>query len=431
MKGNFQTILVVIFMAAALFGILVFAGIIKLGSNKNDAGALGTVVLWGTETIQKVSADLEAFNKANPTFIVKYVQKYPETFDNDLLEALATGTGPDMFFISDDLAYKYSNKIYTIPYASYPLATFKNNFARAGEVFLTSKGMLAFPITIDPLVMYYNRSTLDANNIVYPPATWNEFQNLVPVLTKKDDSNKIIKSTVAMGQFSNVLHAKDILVTLFMQLGNTISSEKNGISSSALEASNGKYDISTVLKFYTDFADPLKDVYSWNKSFQNSQEEFSAEDLAFYFGFSSEASSLISKNPNQNFFVAQMPQVKDSNMKLTYAHVGGIAIAASSKNFNTAFIATSLLATSDFAKNYAKTIGVAPARRDLLVAKQTEGFLPVFYSSALISTSWLDPSTSNTDDIFKNMVENVLSNNMTPIESIKDSDGKLNLLFNK
>ena len=418
-------------MAAALFGILVFAGIIKLGSNKNDAGALGTVVLWGTETIQKVSADLEAFNKANPTFIVKYVQKYPETFDNDLLEALATGTGPDMFFISDDLAYKYSNKIYTIPYASYPLATFKNNFARAGEVFLTSKGMLAFPITIDPLVMYYNRSTLDANNIVYPPATWNEFQNLVPVLTKKDDSNKIIKSTVAMGQFSNVLHAKDILVTLFMQLGNTISSEKNGISSSALEASNGKYDISTVLKFYTDFADPLKDVYSWNKSFQNSQEEFSAEDLAFYFGFSSEASSLISKNPNQNFFVAQMPQVKDSNMKLTYAHVGGIAIAASSKNFNTAFIATSLLATSDFAKNYAKTIGVAPARRDLLVAKQTEGFLPVFYSSALISTSWLDPSTSNTDDIFKNMVENVLSNNMTPIESIKDSDGKLNLLFNK
>ena len=431
MKGNFQTILVVIFMAAAFFGILVFAGIIKLGSNKNDAGALGTVVLWGTETVQTISADLDAFNKANPTFVVKYVQKYPETFDSDLLEALATGTGPDMFFISDDLAYKYSNKIYTIPYASYPLATFKNNFARAGEVFLTSKGMLAFPITIDPLVMYYNRSILDSNNIVYPPNTWDEFQNLVPVLTKKDDSNKITKSTVAMGQFSNVLHAKDILVTLFMQLGNTITSEKNGISSSALDSSDGKYDLSTVLKFYTDFADPLKDVYSWNKSFQDSQEEFSAEDLAFYFGFSSEASYLISKNPNQNFFVAPMPQIKNSNMKLTYAHVGGIAIAASSKNFNTAFIATSLLATSDFAKNYARTVGVAPARRDLLVAKQTEGFLPVFYSSALISASWLDPSTSNTNDIFKNMIENVLSNNMTPIESIKDSNGKLNLLFNR
>ncbi|MEI8270299.1 MAG: ABC transporter substrate-binding protein [bacterium] len=418
-------------MAAAFFGILVFAGIIKLGSNKNDAGALGTVVLWGTETVQTISADLDAFNKANPTFVVKYVQKYPETFDSDLLEALATGTGPDMFFISDDLAYKYSNKIYTIPYASYPLATFKNNFARAGEVFLTSKGMLAFPITIDPLVMYYNRSILDSNNIVYPPNTWDEFQNLVPVLTKKDDSNKITKSTVAMGQFSNVLHAKDILVTLFMQLGNTITSEKNGISSSALDSSDGKYDLSTVLKFYTDFADPLKDVYSWNKSFQDSQEEFSAEDLAFYFGFSSEASYLISKNPNQNFFVAPMPQIKNSNMKLTYAHVGGIAIAASSKNFNTAFIATSLLATSDFAKNYARTVGVAPARRDLLVAKQTEGFLPVFYSSALISASWLDPSTSNTNDIFKNMIENVLSNNMTPIESIKDSNGKLNLLFNR
>lgn len=431
MKGNFQIILVVVFMAAAIFGILVFAGIIKIGNDNNQEGSQGTVILWGTQKSQTISQALEDFNKANPAFIVKYVQKYPETFDNDLLEALASGTGPDMFFMSNDLIYKYNNKIYTIPYASYPLASFKNNFARAGEVFLTSKGMLAFPIAIDPLVMYYNRSILDTNNIIYPPTTWSDFENLVSIITKKDDSSKITQSAVAMGQFSNVLHAKDILVTLFMQLGNPIVSEKDGAFFSVLDANSAKYDLSSVLKFYTDFTNPQNNLYSWNKSLKNSQNEFSAENLAFYFGFASELTSLINKNPNQNFMTAPMPQIKNSNSKLTYANVTGIAISSFSKNFNTAFTATSLMATGDFALNYAKVISTAPARRDLLSIKQTDAFFPTFYSSALFASSWLDPSTEDTDTIFRKMIDGVLSNNMTPSEAIKDADAKLNILFAK
>lgn len=431
MKGNFQIILVVVFMAAAIFGILVFAGLIKIGNDNNTTGAKGTVTIWGTDKIQDIAKPLEDFNKANPTFVVKYVQKFSETFDNDLLEALASGTGPDLFFISDDLAYKYSNKIYTIPYVSYPLATFKSSYARAGEVFLTSKGMLALPLTIDPLVMYYNRTTLDANNIIYPPTTWTDMQTIVPTLTKKDDSNKIIKSAVAMGQFANVNNAKDILATLFMQLGNPIAYEKNGVFTSSLDVDTSKVDLSPVLKFYTDFSDPLKDIYSWNRSLGNSQNEFSAERLAFYFGFASELSSLVSKNPNQNFSVAEMPQIKDSNLKLTYSHVKGIAISSFSKNFNTAFTAASLMATGDFALSYAKATKAVPARRDLLAVKQSDAFSPIFYSSALIGSSWLDPATAGSDDIFRNMIDNVLSNNMTATQSIKDANGKLNLLFNK
>jgi len=46
-----------------------------------------------------INTPLDDFNNANPTFVVKYVQKMPDTFDQDLLEALATGSGPDMFFL--------------------------------------------------------------------------------------------------------------------------------------------------------------------------------------------------------------------------------------------------------------------------------------------------------------------------------------------
>lgn len=428
MKGNFKTIIIIIFIAAAVFGLLVFSGTIPLGSQKDKEGALGTVVLWGTVKTQIIAQALDDFNRVNKTFTVKYAQKDPETFDQDLLEALASGQGPDMFFLPDNLIFSYKNKIFPIPYQSLPVASFKNSFAGAGEVFLTSQGVLAFPIAIDPMVMYYNRSILDANSIVYPPSSWDEFAGLAPILTKKDEGKKIIKSGVAMGQFSNIAHAKDIISTLFMQAGNPIITEKNGSFISSLNEA-GKYNLGSVLKFYTDFSNPLKDVYSWNKSLPNSIDVFSADNLAFYFGYASELQSLVNKNPNLNFLPAPVPQIKNADFKLTSARVTGIAISAFSKNFNTAFIASSLLANSDFAFKFASALGIAPARRDLLAVKQTDAYMPIFYSSALYARGWLDPSPEDTDDIFRNMIDKVLSNSMTVEDAITDASAKLSLLL--
>lgn len=429
MKGNFQLIILIVFIAAAVFGVLVFSGAIPLG--KNEVGSLGTVVLWGTVPGGTISTALADFNAANPTFVVNYVQKSPDTFDQDLLEALATGTGPDLFFLPDNLVFHYANKIFTIPYANYPLSTFKNVFAGAGEVFLNGKGVLAFPISIDPLMMYYNRSILDANGVVYPPAFWDDLTGIVPTLTKKDNSNKIIKPAVALGHFSNVVHAKDILAALFMQAGNPIIREENGIYSSVLDKSIGNYNLPSILKFYTDFADPNNAVYSWNRSFANSDEVFSREDLAFYFGFASELQSLVNRNPNQNFFVAPMPQIKNSNFKATSAQVMGLAISSSSKNFNTAFTAASLMATSDFALKFTKALGITPARRDLLNVKPIDSYSPIFYNSALYARSWLDPSPKDTNNIFSVMINAVLSNNMSVADAIKDASTKMSLLLFK
>ncbi|MBI3888814.1 extracellular solute-binding protein [Candidatus Nomurabacteria bacterium] len=427
---NFQLIILIVFIAAAIFGILVFSGAIKLGSD--NTASLGTVTLWGTVPTSMINAPLEDFNNANPTFVVKYVQKSSDTFDQDLLEALATGSGPDIFFLPDDLAFHYANKILAIPYSSYPLSSFKNVFAGAGEVFLTGKGILAFPMSVDPLMMYYNRSILDASGVVYPPATWDDLVALVPTLVKKDSSNKIVKPEVALGHYSNVNNAKDILAALFMQAGNPIVAESGGIFSSTLDSSAGNTNLPGVLKFYTDFADPNNvATYSWNASFPSSLDVFSSENSALYFGFASELQTLVNRNPNQNFFIAPFPQMKNANFKLTSARVTGLAISAFSKNINTAFVAASRMATSDFAAKFALATGVAPARRDLLAIKPTDAYSPIFYSSALYAKSWVDPSSKDTDNIFSGMINNVLSNNMSVGDSIKDASAKMSLLFSR
>jgi multiple sugar transport system substrate-binding protein len=334
-----------------------------------------------------------------------------------------------MFFLPDDLVFHYANKIFTIPYASYPMAAFKSVFAGAGEVFASSKGILAFPMSIDPLVMYYNRGILDASGVVYPPSTWEDLVSLVPKLTQKDNSNKIIKSAVALGQFSNIAHAKDILATLFMQAGNPIIREENGAFVPVLDGAVGNYNLPSILKFYTDFADPNSLAYSWNKSFPNSSDAFSANNVALYFGYASELEPLVNRNPNQNFFAAGLPQIKNSSFKSTKARVTGLAISSFSKNFNTAFTAASLMATGQFAAKFAAALGAAPARRDLLAEAPADAYSPVFYKSALYARSWLDPSPSDTDAIFGGMVTSVLSNSLSVDEAIKDANAKLQLLL--
>jgi len=432
MKLNFQLIVLIVFIVAAIFGILVFSGAIPIGSNSGSTKAVGTVVLWGTIPSIEINTSLQAFNAANSSFSVKYVQKDVDTFDQDLLEALASGSGPDMFFLPDNLAYHYANKIFTIPYSSFPLSSFESSFAGAGKVILTDKGILAFPMSIDPLMMYYNRSILNSNGIVYPPATWDDLSSLVPTLTTKDSFNTITKSTIAFGQFANVANAKDILATLFMQAGNPITKENNGVFNSTLNSQSGNSNLSSVLKFYTDFSDPSKSVYSWNASFPSSDSVFSNENLAFYFGFASELKNLINKNPNEDFFVAPVPQVKNSNFKLTGARVTGLAISSFSKNFNTAFIAASLMAKGDFAASFATATNTAPARLDLLAVKQTtDAFTPYFYSSALYAKSWIDPSPGDTDNIFSGMINGVLSGNMSAYDAITDANAKMSLLLLK
>lgn len=429
MHDNFKIISVVVFIAFAVLGIMVFAGVIPIGKEKVNTDLTGTVYMWGTENAGPINAYLDRFNQINQTFKVIYQQKDKETIDQELLEALAEKNGPDMFLLTDDLTHKYGDKMYTIPYTTYPLLNFKNDYISASEVFLNSKGALAFPVSVDSLVMFYNRNILDANGIVYPPKTWEEFNQAVAKITKKDDANQIQKTAVALGQFSNVKNAKDIVVSLFMQLGNPIIKTEGGFPSSAFLDGQNPDSLGAALAFYTSFADPLKASYSWNKTFPNSQDAFSSDSLAFYFGFASELPVLINKNPNQSLGVAEIPQLKNSKIRATRGRVTGIAISSATKNFKTAYGASSMLANGSFAEEFVKSLGVAPARRNLLSKKQDGLFAPVFYSSALTARSWPDPSPKETDKIFRNMIESILSNSVKPKNAITDAGERINFLL--
>lgn len=427
MKNTFQIVLLVGFIVAGIFGVLVFSGFVPIG--EDSGGVSGSVVLWGTFKSIDVAPALEQFNLSNKDLSVSYVEKNPESFDRELLEALASGRGPDIFFLPDDLIFSYRDKIIPIPYQNISESTFKKNFISASDVFLSPQGIMALPVAVDPMMMYYNRSMFDASGLINPPAFWDEFPVLVDALTNKDEDNRILKSAVALGQFANVNHAKEILSTMFMQTGNPVITYKDGFLVSTLNNYNPKYDLGDRLEFFTDFTNPNKDIYTWNRSFPSSRDAFSAENLAVYFGPASELKFLENKNPNQDIAVAPFPQIRNELVKVTNARVTGIAVSGFSRNIEASFAVANLLTSGLFPQNLSKSLGIVPARRDLLTQVPTESFFPVFYNSALFSRTWLDPDPVETDNIFRAMIDKANSNVLNMTDAVRDADSRMWLLL--
>lgn len=427
---NFQLIIIILFVFGGILGVFVFAGFIDLGGKGVNNKVKGNATIWGTYPNTIINPILTEINQ-NADINIKYVYKDPNTFENELVEAFLAGKGPDLFFFPDNFIIKHQDKVSVIPYTSYPLINFKNNFAEAGEIFLNNNGIIAFPITINPIMMYYNRTLLDSNNVVYPPSYWEELPDLVKIFTKKTPEGQILKSAFALGQVNNINNAKEILFSMFFQNGNPVTYlAPNNIYYSTLKKDQ-EIDAKLVnaFDFYLNFANPLNSNYSWNRSLPNSFDAFLKEDLVFYFGFASELNKIFEKNPNLNFGVYPIPQYKNNNTKATLGKVEGIAMSRFTKNNIVSYAALNLLVNGSFADKLSKALAIPPARRDLLVKINKDSYSPVFYSSALFTKTFIDPSKKDTDNLFRSLLEQVLSNGSDTKDAVESLHNRLNLLL--
>lgn len=418
--STFEIVLIIIFIALALLAALIFSQIIPVGSKGKSNVAVGNVTLWSTWSSQDLQSLIGVFNQNNQTFTLTYKQKNPATFNNDLLEALASGTGPDLVILPQQSIIGLDRRLFHIPFTTFPQATYLNTYIQGGSIFLAPDGIIGFPMTVDPLIMYYNRNMLDAANIPIPPSTWDELTADVPLITRKDASGNFTRSAVAFGTFANVLHAKDIIATLLLQAGNPIVIRNTPTQISprrfitSLEGSSGSSSnsIETILNFYTQFSDPLKsDTYSWNNTFSSDRDAFIHEDLAFYFGSASELPIIASKNPNLNFNVAPVPQQKNTKLPITFGTVQAVAMMKTSHNPATALVAAQLLSSKDFLLNLIpimqQSVPIAPARRDMISTIPPTLWGSVFYTSAFRAQGWLDPGEDQSNAIFKTLFDDI------------------------
>jgi len=430
--SKFQLILTVIFGAFIVIGVIVFS--VVRGGNK----VLYKVTVWGSVpalTFNQVWSELPISKEK--TIELVYVEKTSAQFDQDFIEALASGTGPDVFFLEQDSILKYKDKILVIPYSNYSARDFKNTFIQEGELYLDKNGIVALPFIVDPLVMYWNRDLFNNLNQSQPPARWSDFNTLVKSLTQKNQNLNIIQSTISFGEYGNVSNAKELISTLFMQWGNPITSVSSSEERVTSVLSGNPLNLPTnpsvaAINFYTQFANPAQSFYSWNRSMPSSKQFFLSNNLAVYFGFASELLALRDKNPNLNFDVATIPQLGGNMAKATFGKMIGLAITKNTKVASGAFQVVTILTDKDSVSAFSNALRLPPVRNDLLANKPaSDAYMSVFYDSAIISKAWFDPNKSATALIFQEMIESITGGRAGVDASINKASNQINALLMK
>jgi ABC-type glycerol-3-phosphate transport system substrate-binding protein len=363
---------------------------------------------------------VDNFNSNNYGYTLDYSQHSPDTYYQDLINALADGQSPDLVLISSEQYTQFSSKLYTIPFAAYNERTFRDTNIDGAQIFLSATGVGALPLLVDPLVVYYNKDILASKNFLTPPQTWDDLQGAVPIFTKRDTHQQVTQSTIALGQAANIVHFRDILSTLFLQTGNSIVANKKVTLTDSGTATEAPPAVEA-LNFYTSFSNPSTNNYTWNSSLPEALQSFLAGKSAFYIGRASELFAIQSQNPNLNFDVARMFQSSGATRPVTYGSFLSVAMLAKAPNPVAAYAAASQMATSANIDILSKQFSLPPVRRDLLQVAQTNPYVSVFFQAALSAFSWPDPNPASTNSIFRDMINNVNSNTADTQTAIYDA----------
>ena len=336
---KFQWILIGVFSVFLVGGVIIFST--YRGSSKNAV----TVTIWGTISTEGFNNIIQKTSLyQSKEFNIQYVEKSGDSFDTDFIESLASSVGPDIFMLPSEKILKHRNKAFPIPYNVFTERQFKDSFIEGSEIYMAPEGVLALPISVDPLVMYWNRSMFTDAKITEPPKYWDEFYNLANLISKKDGALNILQSAVSFGEFANISHAKEIIINLITQADKSgtlvVGWDKNSDKVQNVfgdSLNNPTVPAEAAVNFYTEFGNPSKPSYSWNRSLPNSTNYFLSGDLGLYFGFASEIGNLQLKNPNLNFDVVSVPVSREGGTNASFARFNAFAITKSSKNPSAAF----------------------------------------------------------------------------------------------
>lgn len=376
---------------AALFAFLIFSCKIPVGSCKAGTGAKGDVVIWGTLPELGMNAVTQAFNPQAKTYAVRYQYVKEEEFNQRLLEALASGNGPDLIMAPYQTMLAQESRLYPFPIAE---KTYKDIYVDGASVLYSGGAALALPLSVEPMVLFYNRTLLSKHSVLNPPEYWDELSSVTPALTLKQ-GNAFVESSIALGT-PDVPYTKDIIMAIVSQLGQvplirSVSQTGDVYTTitvnDAITVGGDVLPLSTVNRYITQFGDSGQTTYTWNASRGNAADVFVAEKLAMYIGYSGELPTLRAQNPRAEFAMATLPQTRGYSTFSTGMRMYAIGTLKSSKNLGTALTVQSQFASSGVSPTIAATVGAIPAIRAYAA---TQGLDPVVAKSMLVARGWYD-----------------------------------------
>lgn len=366
---------------------------------------------WGVGESRDFQQVIESYGKYRKNVKVKYTKFDESVYDQEVLNALASGEGPDILMLGNKSLEREKSKLSPVGSAQMSLVTFKDIFPQVVEQdFVRDDQIFAAPLYVDTLALFYNKDFFDQAAIVKPPVTWQEFQRSVGTLRATDESGAVKRAGAAIGgSLKSVSHAVDLLNLIMLQNGTEMVKSDNRTPAFNSSVNNRNLGLEA-FNFYLQFANSGSNYYTWNDNMGRDTDAFAGERVAMIFGYSRDVEVVKDKNPFLNFSVAAVPQLEGSTKVLSYADYEGLAVSKQSEYGGWAwdFI---LFATTrqEVAKLYSDATGYPPAIKSLLEEKFSDVSQGVFARQALTARSWFQADDLKMSQIFSSAIEMVLN----------------------
>lgn len=419
-------IAVVVGIAAVLFGLYIFA---QSGKKPPPPPAV-SLTLWGTEAPAIVEKLTAAYTAYRPNVTITYRQIPAGRYDSQLLEALASGTGPDVFFIKNSSIPREISRLVPANPTQITNASVKSLFpsAVAEDVILGGK-IYALPVNFDTLVLLGNRDLLDQIGMVNPPTTWNEILAQIPKLRILDAKNNITRAAIALGESSaSVRHASDILSLLMLQNGTPMFDRDR--TKAMFDSSVGTSTPGLgALNFYLQFANGGSPNYTWNSSLGNSEDAFASGKTVFVLGYRTDIPNIRRKSPFLKITVSSAPQSRE-DFAVNLARYDVLAVSRQSRAQDWAWDFAILSATTPaIQKEYHlagdHTTGILSELAE--VAKLPNG--EFISRAALTARTWHQADDRAITRIFDEMIGGIRSNERSPHEALRYAASRISELL--
>ncbi len=424
--------------AIALMVFISFIFILRGSFSSSGTSGNAELTVWGVfDDSQSFNAAIDAFKKANKNIIVSYRMLQPQEYESAVLNALAAGTGPDVWMIHNTWLPKEIDKILpmpaTAPGQKVPFMTvrqFRDTFVDVAAADLINDNKIyGMPLYVDTLALYYNKDMFATAGIARPPRTWTDFMDAVKKITTYDGSRNITRSAAAIGTARNINRSTDILMMLMLQSGVQMTSADNSQATFSRSV-DGQNVGERSLTFYTDFANPQREVYAWNDTQHYSIDAFAAGETAMMLNYSHQIPVLRAKAPRLNWAVAAVPQVSTVDSR-TYANYWPLVVSLKTKYPNEAWQFVHYMTAGDGSVAYLNATARPTARKDLIDQQKTDPDLGVFAEQALSARSWFQIDNTAIETIFADMIDSVNLGRQSVADALKSAEDKTTVLMSR
>lgn len=397
---------------------------------------------------------IQAYQKLHSNVTITYRRLRYEEYEQEILKALAEDRAPDIVSIHNTWLEKYQELISPLPavlelpvkevtgpkfkqetrYALQQKKTLNLADLRRDYVDVVAQDVIkgeqiyGLPLSLDTLVLYYNRDLLNNAKIPQAPTNWNEFAEAVKKLTFQNEEGKIIQAGAALGTANNIPRAFDILSLIMMQNGTQMTNDTRSFTTFHLPPAGSDYNpAQEALVFYTDFANPPKAVYTWNKDQPDALEAFTSGQLAFFFGYSYHLPLIKSKAPRLNLGIAKIPQIAGASKEINYANYWVETVMKKTKSPNFAWDFLLFASQPENVATYLTLAQKPTALRALVTAQLEEENIQIFADQVLTSQSWYAGKDSTVaEEAFKTMITEYLAGEKPVQEIMNFTAAKIN-----